>query len=91
MDEQGINVVFEDRLNPSLYDDRVYVKECHYTKVATPGPLIESSATYSSDSTSSSTDTSSASSPFHHSPSSDKSTLKTASLTRVDVTSFPRL
>ncbi|GAA0175146.1 hypothetical protein LIER_28381 [Lithospermum erythrorhizon] len=64
------------------------VGECPYARVASPEALIESPTTYPSGSTSSSTDTSDASSPSHHSPVSDKSTLVTAPLTHVDVTPF---
>ncbi|GAA0174243.1 hypothetical protein LIER_27681 [Lithospermum erythrorhizon] len=42
MDEQGISSIFEDRLNPSLYDKQVYLRECPYVKVASPKPRLES-------------------------------------------------
>ncbi|GAA0158498.1 hypothetical protein LIER_15506 [Lithospermum erythrorhizon] len=65
------------------------MRECPYTRVASPEPLIESPTTHSSDSTSSSTDTSSTNSSPPHSLVSDKSTLKTATLTHVDLVPFP--
>ncbi|GAA0173531.1 hypothetical protein LIER_41544 [Lithospermum erythrorhizon] len=49
MDEQGINSIFANRLNPSLYDKRVYVKECPYEKVVSPKPRLESPTTRTSN------------------------------------------
>ncbi|GAA0156057.1 hypothetical protein LIER_13639 [Lithospermum erythrorhizon] len=67
-------------LNPSLYDCRVYERECPYVKVASPGPPLGSSATHSCGSSSDSTDTSSASSSSYHSPVLDKGVSKTVTL-----------
>ncbi|GAA0138433.1 hypothetical protein LIER_42534 [Lithospermum erythrorhizon] len=49
MDEQGISCVFEDRLNPSLYDKRAHMRECPYTKVTSFEPRLESPVTRSFD------------------------------------------
>ncbi|GAA0144430.1 hypothetical protein LIER_04877 [Lithospermum erythrorhizon] len=49
MDEQGISSIFADRLNPSLCDRRVYVRECSYAKVASHVPRLESLATHPND------------------------------------------
>ncbi|GAA0165685.1 hypothetical protein LIER_21019 [Lithospermum erythrorhizon] len=88
MDEQGISSEFTNRLNPLLYDFRVYERECPYSKVASLEPLFGSPTTHSSSSTSDSTNTSSASSPSHHSPVLGEGVLKTSTLTRVDVMTF---
>ncbi|GAA0142751.1 hypothetical protein LIER_03579 [Lithospermum erythrorhizon] len=91
MEEQGISSVFEDRLNPSLYDEWVYVRECPYGRSMGIEARLESPVTHHSDSTSStssSTNAFGASSPFPQPSVLDKSTLITVSLTRVDVTLF---
>ncbi|GAA0142238.1 hypothetical protein LIER_03184 [Lithospermum erythrorhizon] len=59
MDEQGISSIFDDMLDPSLYDKWVYVRECPYAKVASPKPRLESPVTRSSEDESSSGDESS--------------------------------
>ncbi|GAA0151490.1 hypothetical protein LIER_10199 [Lithospermum erythrorhizon] len=63
MDEQRISHEFLDRLNPALYDQRVYVRECPYSKAESPVPRAEYVATQSSSSSGES-DTTSASSPI---------------------------
>ncbi|GAA0168602.1 hypothetical protein LIER_23279 [Lithospermum erythrorhizon] len=62
MDEQGISSVFEDRLNPTLYDYRAYERECPYfpTHATRQGSLT----TPSSDSSSSDLDSSLATFPI---------------------------
>ncbi|GAA0146452.1 hypothetical protein LIER_06401 [Lithospermum erythrorhizon] len=64
MYEQGISSVFEDRLNPVLYDLRMYERECPY--ITTTNPMIRQKplATRSSSSSSDNSNTSSASSPL---------------------------
>ncbi|GAA0146562.1 hypothetical protein LIER_06484 [Lithospermum erythrorhizon] len=64
MDEQEISFVFEDRLNPALYDLRVYERECPYSMTVNPGIRQESLATQSSSSSSEGSDTTSAISPL---------------------------
>ncbi|GAA0170792.1 hypothetical protein LIER_24976 [Lithospermum erythrorhizon] len=59
MDEQGISSVFEDRLNPALYDLPVYERECPYVIRTNPANCQESLATRSSSSSSDDSDTSS--------------------------------
>ncbi|GAA0184019.1 hypothetical protein LIER_31333 [Lithospermum erythrorhizon] len=91
MDEEGISSVFEDRLNPSLYDERVYVREYPYARNMDIETRLESPATHhcdSTSSTSSSTNASDASSPSPQPSILDKGTLITASLTHVDVMLF---
>ncbi|GAA0181869.1 hypothetical protein LIER_30295 [Lithospermum erythrorhizon] len=76
MDEQGISSVFYDRLNPTLYDLRVYEQECPYAPmlnlVIHPQPLATLSSTSSSDDS----DTSSADSPLTQLAVRDKGTSK---------------
>ncbi|GAA0184280.1 hypothetical protein LIER_31568 [Lithospermum erythrorhizon] len=63
MDEQGISNELFDRLNPALYDLRVYDTECPYANAAGLETRPISLASPSSSSSSDGTHTTSASSP----------------------------
>ncbi|GAA0144230.1 hypothetical protein LIER_04730 [Lithospermum erythrorhizon] len=63
MYEQGISPEFLDRLNPALYDQGIYARECPYSKAASLETRKGSMAIQSSSFSSSESDTTSTSSP----------------------------